>query len=114
METHDDTIFHTLADPTRREILRLIGQRESMSVTEIAESFPQMTRNAVSAHLRILRMANLVESRNEGRYRMYSLGPNRADAVIDFLMSVYRDSLERLAASVVDDRADAESLEETG
>lgn len=114
MDKQDDPIFNTLADPTRREILRLIGQRGSATVTEIAESFPQMTRNAVSAHLRILRLANLVESRNEGRYRMYSLGPNRADAVISFLISVYRDSLTRLGAAASAPTGDAEQAEETG
>lgn len=95
MNVGDDTVFNALADPTRREILHLIGRREAVTVTEIAESFPHMSRNAVSAHLRILRMANLVEKRSEGRFRIYSLGANRADAVVSFLMSVYRDSLEQ-------------------
>ena len=92
----DDTVFDALADPTRREILYLIGQNEDVTVTQIAESFPHMSRNAVSAHLRILRLANLVEKRSEGRFRMYSLGSNRADAVVSFLMSVYHGSLDQL------------------
>lgn len=97
----DDTVFHALADPTRREILHVIGQREAVTVTEIAESFPHMSRNAVSAHLRILRMANLVHKRSEGRFRIYSLSSNRADAVVSFLMSVYHDSLDHLRDALI-------------
>ena len=97
----DDTVFQALADPTRREILHLIGRREAVTVTEIAASFPHMSRNAVSAHLRILRLANLVEKRSEGRFRIYSLGSNRADAVVSFLMSVYHDSLDQLRETLL-------------
>ena len=98
----DDTVFQALADPTRREILHLIGQREAVTVTEIAACFPHMSRNAVSAHLRILRLASLVEKRSEGRFRIYSLGSNRADAVVSFLMSVYHDSLDQLRQAVLE------------
>lgn len=98
----DDTVFQALADPTRREILYLIGQNEGVTVTQIAESFPHMSRNAVSAHLRILRLANLVEKRSEGRFRIYSLGSNRADAVVSFLISVYHDSLDQLRQAVLE------------
>lgn len=97
----DDAVFNALADPTRREILHVIGQNEGVTVTQIAESFPNISPSAVSAHLRILRMANLVERRSEGRFRLYSLGANRADAVVSFLMSVYHDSLSQLRDTLV-------------
>ncbi len=109
----DDTVFNALADPTRREILYVIGQRESVTVTQIAESFPHISSNAVSAHLRILRMANLVEKRSEGRFRLYSLGSNRADAVVSFLMSVYHNSLDQLRDALADSDADGHMNTET-
>jgi len=51
-----------------------------------------MTRAAVSAHLRVLRNAGLVEEKREGQYRVYSLGPSRADEVVSFLTEVYKRS----------------------
>lgn len=109
----DDAVFNALADPTRREILQVIGQKDGVTVTGIAESFPHISRNAVSAHLRILRMANLVEKRSEGRFRVYSLGANRADAVVSFLMSVYHDSLGQLRDTLAGSDAGRDMAEKT-
>jgi DNA-binding transcriptional ArsR family regulator len=85
-----------LADPTRRQILRLLGERDGATAGELANEFPEVTRTAISAHLRVLRTARLVFERRQGKYRMYSLGPGRADEVVGFLADVYRDSLTQL------------------
>ncbi|RXZ00011.1 ArsR/SmtB family transcription factor [Fictibacillus sp. S7] len=66
---HD--VFQAIADPTRREILKLLAGRE-LAVTEIAERFP-MSRTAVSKHLLILDEAGLVLSRKTGREKRYTL-----------------------------------------
>lgn len=65
-----------------------------MAVGEIAKNFPNITRAAVSAHLRVLRSAELVIEERRGQSRHYSLGPNRADEVIQFLLGVYARDLE--------------------
>ncbi|MDT3441836.1 MULTISPECIES: metalloregulator ArsR/SmtB family transcription factor [unclassified Pseudofrankia] len=88
--------FAALADPTRRAILRILRKRDSLTVGALAEEFPDITRAGVSAHLRVLRHARLVEEKRSGKYRVYSLGPNRADEVVKFLSEVYRQSLEDL------------------
>ncbi|UZX02888.1 helix-turn-helix transcriptional regulator [Arthrobacter sp. CDRTa11] len=86
--------FSVMADPTRRSILRLLSEEEELPVTGIAEHFPEMTRAAVSSHLRVLRSADMVSERRRGQFRFYSLGPNRADDVVQFLHSVYQRDLD--------------------
>jgi DNA-binding transcriptional ArsR family regulator len=66
---HD--VFQAIADPTRRGLLKLLGDQE-MPVTVISGHFP-MSRTAVSKHLRILADAGLVKERKVGRETRYRL-----------------------------------------
>lgn len=66
-------VFHAVSDPTRRAILdRLRGG--GIAVAELAAGF-DMTRPAVSKHLRVLREAHLVREERDGRQRVYRLMP---------------------------------------
>lgn len=67
-----DHVWKALADPTRREILDLLrdGARPT---TQIVERFPHLSRFGVMKHLDVLREANLVRTRSEGRLRINSL-----------------------------------------
>jgi DNA-binding transcriptional ArsR family regulator len=62
-----------LADPTRRQIVEMLGRGERAS-GEIAALF-DITAPAVSQHLKVLREARLVRVRVEGQRRVYSLDP---------------------------------------
>ena len=64
-------VFRAIADPTRREILRLLrdGRR---TVGEIAANF-RTSRPAISKHLRLLRAAGLVISHKDGTARICDL-----------------------------------------
>jgi len=104
--TESDVVFSALADPTRRAILSIIGGEEEVTAGEIAERCSGVGRTAVSGHLRVLRLAGLVSERRDGRYRWYSVTASPADAVVGFLTSVYRHSLDDLA-SAVEDATDA-------
>jgi DNA-binding transcriptional ArsR family regulator len=66
-------VFHAIADPTRRAILDRL-RSGGVAVTELAAGF-DMTRPAVSKHLRVLRDARLVREDREGRQRVYRLTP---------------------------------------
>ena len=66
-------VFHAVADPTRRAILDRL-RSGGVAVTELAAGF-DMTRPAVSKHLRVLRDARLVREDREGRQRVYQLTP---------------------------------------
>jgi DNA-binding transcriptional ArsR family regulator len=78
-----DAIFRALADPTRREILGIL-RGGKQTVGEIAGNF-RMSRPAVSKHLRLLRSAGLVVSRQEGTSRHCGLNAKPLRAVDDWL-----------------------------
>ena len=64
-----------LADPTRRVILARVAERP-LSVGELADDLPTMTRPNVSQHLRVLREAGLVAAESAGTRRIYSARPD--------------------------------------
>jgi DNA-binding transcriptional ArsR family regulator len=68
-----DASLAALADPTRRRLLRLVGERPRKA-GELAAAF-SISRPAVSKHLRVLREADLVEVEASGRARIYRLVP---------------------------------------
>lgn len=65
-----DTL-RALADPTRREILTLL-RAGPLTAGQIAEKFP-VSAAAVSRHLSVLKEADLVRDRREGKYIYYEL-----------------------------------------
>lgn len=85
-----DDVFRAVADPTRRAILDQLFESE-LCVAEIAESF-DVSRPAVSKHLRILKTAQLVSERRDGRERVYALEARPLLALDDWL-SKYRSEL---------------------
>ena len=68
---HD--VFQAIADPTRRELLSLLAEKE-LPVMELTGHF-SMSRTAVSKHLHILKEAGLVSERKLGRETRYKLQP---------------------------------------
>lgn len=70
-----DTIFAALANPTRRELLRLLHDEGAQPVQSLADHFA-MQRPSISEHLKVLREAGLVSEQKQGRQRYYRLqGP---------------------------------------
>ncbi len=61
-------VFQAIADPTRRKIIGLLAT-QSMNLNTISENF-EITRQAVSLHIKILEQCNLVSIRQEGRERI--------------------------------------------
>ena len=66
MEARRD-IFQAIADPTRRRIIKVIAKKP-LNLNSVAENF-DMSRQAVSLHIRILEECGLVTLRREGRER---------------------------------------------
>ncbi len=76
MTNFDPVLFaKALADETRQQIMKLCCCRW-LSVTEIVEQL-QVTQPTVSHHLAILRQANLVDVREEGKHTFYRLNQER-------------------------------------
>lgn len=74
--------FRALADPTRRDILRLLASNQ-MTIAEVAENF-DMTRAAVKKHLSILNEGNLISVQVDGRTRVNTLNPDGLKRVFDW------------------------------
>ena len=92
-------MLEVIAEPTRRRILDLLLEEER-AVGELVDVLG-MSQPGVSKHLRILREADLVEARAEGKRRVYALRPERL-AELDAWLTPYRrlwagrlDALER-------------------
>ena len=71
-------VFKALADPTRRNLLDELAEREAQTLFELCSRMATkhqlaLTRQAISQHLDVLEDAGLVESRREGRYRFHTL-----------------------------------------
>ncbi len=90
--------FQALADPRRREMLRLIRD-EPRSVNEIAEHF-DITQQAVSQHLKVLKEAGLVAVRPQAQQRLYVVRPEGLDSLRDFLTEFWPAKLEDLKRAV--------------
>jgi DNA-binding transcriptional ArsR family regulator len=85
--------FAALGDENRRRILRLLADGEQ-SVGQLASSMP-ISRPAVSRHLRLLREAGLVKERAVGTRRLYALDDLGADAVREYIESVWGEAIAR-------------------
>ncbi|WP_316845084.1 metalloregulator ArsR/SmtB family transcription factor [Pedobacter psychrodurus] len=64
-------VFQAIADPTRREIINLIAHN-SLNLNAIAENF-DMSRPAISQHIKVLTECGLVEITQQGRDRYYNI-----------------------------------------
>ena len=78
---HD--VFQAIADPTRREVLRLLAKR-NLPITEITAHFP-ISRTAITKHLTILSEAELVSGKKVGREKIYQLHPEPLIELKDWL-----------------------------
>jgi DNA-binding transcriptional ArsR family regulator len=94
---HTDAVLTAIAQPTRRAIVQLVGQRE-MAAGEIAEHFA-VTRPAVSQHLAVLKDVGLLIERREGTRRLYRLDPDGLEGLREFLSEVWPSALERFKAA---------------
>jgi len=69
-----DKVFKALADSSRRELLDRLYQSNGQTLTELCEGL-QMTRQAVTKHLKLLQGANLVVCVWRGREKLHYLNP---------------------------------------
>lgn len=89
-----DVALKAIANPHRREILRLVDPGE-LSAGEIAERF-DVTRPAVSQHLSVLKEAGLVDERRDGTRRLYRANPNGLVELRDYLDQFWGERLDAL------------------
>ncbi len=81
-------VFRALSDPTRREILRLLGRRD-MTAGEIAEHFP-LAKSTLSGHFNVLKQAGLIVPERRGTTIVYSLNASAFEEAVALLMDLLR------------------------
>ena len=72
-----DRVFHALADPTRRAVLRRLSRGDA-AVSDLARPFA-MALSSFVQHLEVLETSGLMTSRKAGRVRTYRLAPRGPD-----------------------------------
>jgi DNA-binding transcriptional ArsR family regulator len=94
--------LRAIAEPRRREILRLVA-RDELAAGEIAEAF-DISRTAVSQHLTVLKNAGLLFERRDGTRRLYSARVEGLDGLRRFLDDVWGASLDMARRLAEEDR----------
>ncbi len=93
-----DAVLRALADPHRRDILRLV-QDDELPAGQIAANF-ELTQQAVSQHLSVLKRAGLLDERREGTRRLYLFRSASLEPLRDLLEEFWPDALGRLKRAV--------------
>lgn len=76
-------VFQAIADPTRREIINLVAHR-SLNLNSVAENF-DVSRPAISKHIKILAECGLIEIRQQGRERYCEAKLEKLNEVSDWV-----------------------------
>ncbi|MCH2449725.1 MAG: metalloregulator ArsR/SmtB family transcription factor [Gracilimonas sp.] len=94
-------VFQAIADPTRREIIDMLAG-QSMPVNDVAANF-DMSRPAISRHIKILNECGLVVIRKEGRKRYCHADPQKLQEVIEWTYryrKFWNEKLDALEAAL--------------
>ena len=83
-------VFRALADPTRRDLLDRLFERDGQSLSALEERLP-MSRFGVMKHLRVLEGAGLVTTRRHGREKLHFLNPVPIRLVYERWVSKYAE-----------------------
>lgn len=83
MNSNPQNVFRALADPTRREVLMLLSERDR-SIGDVAAEF-DITRSAIQKHLNVLEEGGLISVEKRGRNSINQLEPQALKPVSDWL-----------------------------
>jgi DNA-binding transcriptional ArsR family regulator len=87
--------IEAIADPRRREILRLVHTAE-LPAGAIAQRFREVSRPAISQHLRVLKEAGLLDERRDGTRRLYRARPQALAPLREFIDEFWDGKLDAL------------------
>lgn len=97
MNAYAEQAFDALGDPTRRAIFKRL-RNGARAVGDIADGM-DVSRPAVSQHLKILKAARLVTNRPEGTRRLYAVDPRGVEAIRDWLDGFWDEALMAFKAA---------------
>ena len=107
-------MFVALADPTRRNILKLLATRGELAATAIYEQFP-VSPQAVSQHLKVLREAHLVEMEKRAQKRLYRLNPqtlSEFEAWVTHMQQMWSERFDALDAVLEREKKNLERVQQ--
>jgi DNA-binding transcriptional ArsR family regulator len=107
-----DAALKAIAEPHRRAILRLVHDGER-SAGEIADQF-EVSRPAISQHLRVLKDAGLIAERRDGTRRLYRTRPEAIAEIRTFLENFWTDALSDLKTLAEAEQWSKDSANEKG
>lgn len=87
----DDAVFKALADASRRRLLDRLHHQNGQTLSDLCEGL-DMTRQAVAKHLAILKRANLVSWKREGRERLHFINPVPINEIAERWISKFEHS----------------------
>lgn len=110
-------VFEALGDPTRRRILELAvaGEHTVGTIVDSLQHEMEISQPAVSQHLKVLREAQLVRARAEGKHRYYTVDEAGVDAALTWLVQLvdpigsFAQPLDALATEVARGRRERRS-----
>ena len=86
-------LFKALGDPTRRQIIDLLHQKD-MTAGEIAEHF-SISKPSISHHLDLLKQAGVVIAIKEGQFITYSLNTTVFDELAKWVITIYQGKKQK-------------------
>jgi DNA-binding transcriptional ArsR family regulator len=90
--------FSVLAEPRRRRVVEILAHRGKLSASQICDEF-DVTPQAISQHLRVLREANVIRMERRAQRRLYTFNPRSMDQIQVWaadVTKVWRSRLDRL------------------
>jgi len=90
--------FSVLAEPRRRRVVEILAHRGKLSASQICDEF-DVTPQAISQHLRVLREANVIRMERRAQRRLYTFNPRSMDQIQVWaadMTKVWRSRLDRL------------------
>jgi len=99
--------FSVLAEPRRRRVVEILARRGRLSASQICDEF-DVTPQAISQHLRVLREANVLRMEKKAQRRLYTINPRSMDQIqlwaADMAKS-WNSRLDRLDRSLKEEKA---------
>lgn len=86
----DDAVFKALADGSRRRLLDRLHEKNGQTLADLCEGL-EMTRQAVAKHLAVLKRANLVAWKRQGRERLHFINPVPINEIAERWISKFEE-----------------------
>ncbi|MFZ1024371.1 MAG: metalloregulator ArsR/SmtB family transcription factor [Thermoplasmata archaeon] len=94
--------FAVLAEPRRRRVVEILAHRGKLSASQICDEF-DVTPQAISQHLRVLREANVIQMERRAQRRLYTFNPKSLNQIRGWaaeMASTWNSRLARLDKSL--------------